>query len=78
MSSFEKPALTVGGGLEVLAANTVPLRGGYIGDLKRDRHSISLGVGYTDRSVGIDVSLQQTVKGGDETRVIGGIRYYVR
>lgn len=78
MTSYDKPTYTVGGGGEVLLGNAVPLRGGYAVDIERALHMVTGGIGYTDRSVGFDLSLQQQVKGGDETRIIGAFRYYVQ
>jgi hypothetical protein len=77
MTSFDSPAHTVGGGVEFLVGSAVPLRGGYAVDMERKLHMISAGLGYTDRWVGFDMSLQQQVKGGEETRVMGAFRYYV-
>jgi hypothetical protein len=77
LSSFESAAVTAGGGLEVLLGQIVPLRIGYAFDVERELHTLSGGAGYTDRSVGFDLSFQQQVSGGSETRIIGAFRYYV-
>ncbi len=76
-TSYKKLTYTAGGGIELLAANTIPLRIGYAADLERSIQSLSAGIGYTDKTVGFDLSLQQQVSGGDATRVIGALRYYV-
>jgi len=77
LSSFQSAAVTVGGGLEVLISQTVPLRIGYAFDVERALHTLSGGAGYTDRSVGFDLSFAQQVSGGDDTRIMGAFRYYV-
>jgi hypothetical protein len=77
MTTYSKPEITVGGGVEYLAVQTVPLRLGYVGDIARSSHAISAGVGYTDQRIGLDVGLRQQFKGGHETRVMAAIRYYV-
>jgi hypothetical protein len=76
-SSFKKPDYTGGGGIELLVANVLPLRVGYAVNTQRQLHTISGGLGYTDKLVGFDLSLQQQVSGGDATRVIGSLRYFV-
>lgn len=77
LSTFDKAAITVGGGLEFLAGNAIPLRGGYRGDLARKTHALTVGVGYVDSQVGFDIGLRQNVAGDKETRVMAAMRYYV-
>jgi len=77
LSTFDDAAFIVGGGLEFLAGSSVPIRGGYRGDLAREIHSITAGVGYTDQQVGFDLGLRQDVAGSKETRVMASMRYYV-
>jgi hypothetical protein len=82
VSSFDNPALTIGGGVEFLAANVVPLRGGYRGDLMRKTHAVTVGIGYNDAQVGFDIGLRQNVASAyekikNETRVMAAVRYFV-
>lgn len=77
LSTFENAAFTFGGGLEYLAGNAVPLRAGYDFDITRKIHEIGLGLGYTDRQLGLDIGLKQGVSGGSDTRIMAAIRYYV-
>jgi len=77
MSSFDKGAVLLGAGAEVFAGAAVPLRAGYSYDTKRSQHTLSLGVGYTDRSVGLDLSLRQDLGGEGDTRIMGAFRVYV-
>jgi hypothetical protein len=77
LSTFDKAALTVGGGIEFLAGASIPLRAGYRGDLARETHAITAGVGYVDAQVGFDIGLRQNVAGDKETRVMAAMRYYV-
>jgi hypothetical protein len=81
MSTFDTAKLTVGGGIEYLASNTVPLRLGYGFDVARKIHFLGVGVGYTDQRIGLDLGLHQelTRPGPEkhETRIMGAIRYYV-
>jgi opacity protein-like surface antigen len=77
LTSWNKPDFTIGGGAEVFAARSVPIRAGYSYETKRDQHTLSFGLGYTDNSVGFDVSLRQQVGGGGDTRILGSFRFYV-
>ncbi len=78
MTSFEEPAVTAGGGVELLVGASIPLRGGYGLDVERSIHTVSGGIGYTDKQVGMDLSLRQQVSGGDDTRIMGALRYFVQ
>lgn len=77
MSTFDDPQVTVGGGIEYLGGNAVPIRAGYSFDVVRELHAVSAGIGYTDQRVGVDVGLRQEVSGGDDTRVMASVRYHV-
>jgi hypothetical protein len=77
MTTFDKAQLLLGGGIEYLGGNTVPIRLGYSVDLARETHFIGAGIGYTDQRVGLDLGVRQEVKGGHDTRVMGAVRYYV-
>jgi hypothetical protein len=77
MSSFDNPEITIGGGIEYLGGNSVPVRAGYSFDIAREIHTIGAGIGYTDQRIGLDIGLRQEVAGGNATRVMGAVRYYV-
>jgi hypothetical protein len=77
LTSYSSTDVTVGGGLEILAGGTVPLRAGYSYDTKRSQHVMSLGLGYTDRTMGLDLSLRQDLGGIGDTRLMGAFRFYV-
>jgi opacity protein-like surface antigen len=77
MTSYKSTDVTVGGGLEILLAGSVPLRAGYSYDTKRDQNVLSLGLGYTDRSLGLDLSLRQDLGGAGDTRLMAAFRFYV-
>ena len=78
MSSYDTAAVTAGGGVEFFAAHVVPIRAGYSFDAKRTQHTLTLGLGYTDRSVGLDLSLRQDLGGMGDTRVLGAFRFFVQ
>jgi hypothetical protein len=78
LSTFEDPSVLAGGGAEFLAGGTVPLRAGYRFDSGRDEHTVTAGIGYVDKHVGVDLSLRQDVQGNDETRLQFSLRYHVQ
>jgi hypothetical protein len=78
ISTFKTAGVNIGGGVEFLIANIAPVRLGYAFDTKRELHILSGGAGYTDRSVGFDLSIQQQVSGENDTRIMGALRYYAR
>lgn len=77
LTSFDGPRASLGGAIEFLAAQAFPLRAGYVYDGGRKLHQLTAGLGYTDTAVGLDLSLRQDLSGGDDTRVMGAIRFYV-
>lgn len=78
LTSYDSADFLIGGGLELLAAQTVPLRAGYSYETQREQHMLTLGLGYTDRAVGFDLSLRQQLGGRGDTRIMGAFRIYVR
>lgn len=78
VSTFDTAGVLIGGGVEFLVAQVAPIRLGYSFDTKRDLHTLSGGAGYTDRSFGLDISVQQQLSNEKDTRVMGSIRYYAR
>ncbi len=69
-----RTTVRVGGGLEYIAANIVPIRAGFVYDSGRPGSFLSLGVGYQGRNFGIDVAYRQQVGNGVESLIIAGIR----
>jgi opacity protein-like surface antigen len=76
-SSYDSAAVTFGGGVEFFVAQLFPIRAGYSYDNRRNQHTLTAGLGYTDRSVGLDVSLRQDLGGEGDTRIMGAIRFFV-
>ena len=77
LSTFDSAGFIIGGGVEYLAGASVPLRAGYDFDITRKIHEIGLGLGYTDRELGLDIGFKQEVSGGTGTRIMAAVRYYV-
>lgn len=77
VTSFDGVQFLVGAGGEYFISGVVPIRLGYRFDTGRKQHDVTGGVGYTDRHFGVDLSLRQRVAGGDETRLMAALRFYV-
>jgi hypothetical protein len=77
MTSYSSANPTVGGGAELLLANVLPLRAGYSYDVRRTQSTLSLGIGYTDRSLGLDLTWKQDLGGLGDTRVAAAVRFFV-
>lgn len=77
LSTFDGPTVVPGLGAEILAAGVIPLRLGYQYDTGREQHNLGVGVGYTDRQVGLDLSLDQGLNGPYATRIMFAMRYHV-
>lgn len=78
MTTFDSAMIIAGGGVEWLAGGTFPVRAGYQYDQGRDSHLVTGGLGYVDQKFGVDLSIAQGVSGSDETRLLLGVRYFVR
>ena len=78
MTSFGTPQPVFGGGIEYIGGQVVPVRLGYSFDKGRSLHTVSGGLGYVDKLIGLDVSLSQEVDGGNETRIMAAMRYFVQ
>jgi hypothetical protein len=77
VSSYRTAGVIAGGGIELLAGQAVPIRAGYSYDTKREQHAFSLGLGYTDAAVGLDISLRQDIGGAGDTRLMGAFRFFM-
>lgn len=77
MTSYSSAATIFGGGAEVFLGTSIPLRIGYNYDVKRTQHTLSFGIGYTDSSVGFDLSLHQDIGGIGDTRIAAAFRFFV-
>lgn len=77
LSSYRTANVIAGGGVELLAGQAVPIRAGYTYDTKREQHALTFGLGYTDRGVGLDISLRQDLGGAGDTRIMGAFRFFM-
>ncbi len=69
-------------GLELLVGDHYPLRVGYQWDQGSQRHAVSFGTGYVDRSFAIDVGVRQEIAApagdpwGKTLVIVVGLRYF--
>lgn len=75
-SNLPGAPVLLGGGVEWLSANSVPVRVGYAYDELTNTHFLSGGIGYIDQRVGIDFSLRQALSGENATYLLLGVRYF--
>ncbi|MFW6050628.1 MAG: hypothetical protein ACODAU_05610 [Myxococcota bacterium] len=78
LSTFDGAEVVAGGGVEYLAAGTVPLRLGYRFDSGRGLHAVTASVGYVDKHVGLDIALRQDVTESKNTHLLLTFRYHVQ
>lgn len=71
-----KPKAMFGGAIEFFTGE-VPLRVGYAADLGRNTHTITSGVGYTNKSLSVELSYRQTVVGSSDAWIMLSFRYFV-
>jgi hypothetical protein len=76
-SSWEKAKLRMMAGGEILVADHFPIRAGYRFDEGPKLHWLSLGAGYTDKSMGLELGLRRTVMGSAATAIVFSFIYHV-
>jgi hypothetical protein len=76
-STWEKMKLRVSGAGEILIADHFPIRAGYRYDEGPKLQWVSVGTGYIDKSLGIELGLRRTVVGAGATAVIFSFVYHV-
>ncbi len=76
-STWEKTSTLASGGGELLLADRYPLRAGYRYDTGTERHAASVGAGYIDRSMSLEVGLRRTVGHEASTTIVFSFTYHV-
>lgn len=76
-STWEKTKLKVMGGGELLVADHFPIRAGYRYDEGTRQQWVSLGAGYTDRAMGLELGVRRTVSGAGATAIVFSFVYHV-
>lgn len=67
----------LGGGIEWLAGGKVPLRLGAVWDNGAPATYLTAGLGYVSTSFGIDLTARQQLTGGNDTRLLLGLRVFI-
>jgi hypothetical protein len=72
-----RPAGLFGGSAEFFTGE-IPIRAGYFYDTGRDVHTVSAGIGWMNREVGLDLALRQQVNRTQQTWILASVRYFVQ
>ena len=72
-----RPEAVLGAGAEFFTGE-VPIRAGYVYDTGRDLHYVSVGSGWMNQELGIELSLRQQVTGPMDTWLLASFRYQVQ
>ncbi len=75
---FGGARILVGGGVEYLLSNVLPLRFGYAYDQGRKQSYLTGGLGYVDPRFALQVSLRQSVNQGSETSLFFAASVFVQ
>ncbi|MEM9069170.1 MAG: hypothetical protein AAGE52_11720 [Myxococcota bacterium] len=79
ITSFDDTEIVVGAGAEFLAGGQVPIRAGFRRDQGRELNQLTLGIGYVDQKVGVDIALRQDVASDTkESSLVMSFRYHVQ
>ncbi|MEM1418325.1 MAG: hypothetical protein AAGH15_25745, partial [Myxococcota bacterium] len=79
LTTFDSTTVIYGGGIELLAAETVPLRIGYRHDDGRGLDQLTASIGYVDRQLGADLALRQDIGPGERrSELLFSFRYHVQ
>lgn len=77
-TTFGDPRMRMMGGVEVLLADRVPLRGGYRYDAGMRTHSLGLGVGYVDRRFSVELGGRRDIVADHPATTIAlGLRFFI-
>ncbi len=76
-TTYDKTKLRTMIGGELLLADSYPIRAGYRFDQGQKSHLISGGLGYLDRSFGLELSVQRTVSGPSSTALIASLQLFL-
>lgn len=75
--TYQEMRLRAMGGLELLLADVLAVRGGYRYDQGLDTHAVSGGLGYVDRLFSIDAAVRRSVSGVEYTSVVFGFAIHI-
>jgi len=78
-TTWDETTVRAMGGVELLLADSYPLRAGYRYDQGADSHAISVGAGYIDRSFAAELAVRRVVSPSEEgvTAIVIGFKYHL-
>lgn len=76
--TVRRTTVRLGGGLEWLAGNVVPIRLGALWDSGSSASYLTAGLGYVSSSFAIDLSYRQQVSAGVDSRLLLGLRVFLQ
>jgi hypothetical protein len=77
LSTFETAKVVLGGGVQYVPGNIVPLRLGFQYDGGRRSSSLTAAAGYTQAKFGVDLALRQDFGRDRGTQLLLAVRYHV-
>lgn len=79
LTTFDSIEIIAGGGVEYLAADSIPLRVGYRRDQGRELNQFTASIGYVDRAFGLDFGLRRDIASDTkDTQLLLNFRYHVQ
>ncbi len=79
LTTFDSVEIIAGGGVEYLAADSIPIRVGYRRDQGRELNQFTASVGYVDRAFGLDFGLRRDIASDTkDTQLLLNFRYHVQ
>lgn len=77
LSTFESAEVVLGGGVQYVPGDKVPLRLGFQHDTGRRSSSLTAAAGYVQEQFGLDLALRQDFGREHGTQLLLGVRYHV-
>jgi len=76
-TTWNSTTLRAMGGAEVLLGDNYPIRAGYRYDQGAETHAVSVGLGYVDPKISLEVALRRTIIGPAVTTLVLGFTFHI-
>jgi hypothetical protein len=76
-TTWNATTLRAMGGAEILLGDNYPIRAGYRYDQGQTTHAVSIGAGYIDPKISLEIALRRTVSGPTATAFVVGFTFHV-
>jgi opacity protein-like surface antigen len=76
-TTWDSTTLRAMGGAEVLLGDNYPLRAGYRYDQGAQTHALSIGAGYVDPKISLELGLRRTIIGPTVTTLVLGFTFHI-